>query len=117
MIRNEDDTEDTDVPVDTVAAVFLDRATKWIAVYPKSSKSANTLHSSNQALCCFEIQGLAFLLRQRAIPDLCSHSVPIESFDHRHATNQRRGREVRQNGKGRQQLRNRTVGIFHQMVA
>ncbi len=40
MRRSEDDTEDTDVPVDTVAAVFLDRATKWIAVYPKSSKSA-----------------------------------------------------------------------------
>ncbi len=44
MIRNEDDTEDTDVPVDTVAAVFLDRATKWIAVYPKSTKSAKTHH-------------------------------------------------------------------------
>ena len=40
LIRSEDDTEDTDVPVDTVAAVFLDRATTWIAVYPKSSKSA-----------------------------------------------------------------------------
>ena len=40
MIRSEDDTEDTDVPVDTVAAVFLDRATKCIAVYPKSSGSA-----------------------------------------------------------------------------
>ncbi len=32
MIRSEDDAGDTDVPVDTVAAVFLDRATKWIAV-------------------------------------------------------------------------------------
>ena len=40
MIRSEDDAEDTDVPVDTVAVVFLDRATKWIAVYPKSSTSA-----------------------------------------------------------------------------
>ena len=40
LIRNEYDAEDTDVPVDTVAAVFLDRATKWIAVYPNSSKSA-----------------------------------------------------------------------------
>ena len=40
LLRSEDDAEDTDVPVDTVAAVFLDRATKWIAVYPKSSKSA-----------------------------------------------------------------------------
>ena len=39
MIRSEDDIEDTDVPVDTVAAVFLDKATKWIAVYPESSKS------------------------------------------------------------------------------
>ena len=44
LIRNEDDTEDTDVPVDTVAAVFVDRTTKWIAVYPKSSKSAKTHH-------------------------------------------------------------------------
>ena len=34
LIRNEDDTEYTEVPVDTVAVVFLDRATKWIAVYP-----------------------------------------------------------------------------------
>ena len=42
MIRNDNDAGDTDVPVDTVAAVFLDRATKWIAVYPRSSKSANT---------------------------------------------------------------------------
>ena len=32
MIRSEDATEDTDVPVDTVAAVFLDRATTWTAV-------------------------------------------------------------------------------------
>ena len=44
MIRNEDDTEDTDVPVDTVAVVFLDRATKWIAVYHKVVKVRQTYH-------------------------------------------------------------------------
>ena len=52
MKRSEDDAEDTDVPVDTVAAVFLDRATKWIVVYPKSSKSAKHFIEAMNHFAC-----------------------------------------------------------------
>ena len=41
MIKNDGEGEESDIPVDTVALVMLDRATQWIAVYPKATKSAD----------------------------------------------------------------------------
>ena len=94
------------------------RATKWIAVYPKSSKSAK---HTIEAMMHFagSKDRVSNFYRQRARAGHSSQSVPVEAFDrnYRNATNQRRGREVRPNGKGRQMFRNRAVGIFHQMVA
>ncbi len=38
-----DTTDDDGLPVDTSALVLLDKATGWVAVYPKASKP--TLHT------------------------------------------------------------------------
>ena len=35
--------EDASFPIDTVAVVLCDRGTKWVAVYPKTTKQPNTL--------------------------------------------------------------------------
>ncbi len=40
LIKNDDEEEDSDIPINTVAEVMLDRATQWIAACPKASKTA-----------------------------------------------------------------------------
>ncbi len=57
LIKSDDDDEDTDVPVNTVVVVFLDRSTKWIVVCPKASRAAEHV-----AFCWFERQDLELIL-------------------------------------------------------
>ncbi len=97
----------------------MDRATKWIAVYPKSSRSAKHTIEAMKHFAGSKDKVSNFYCDDA--PELITAARARQRrffySNYRNATNQPRGREVRQNGKGRQQLRNRTVGIFHQMVA
>ena len=39
LVNNNGEEEDSDIPVNIVAVVLLDGATRWIAVYPTASKT------------------------------------------------------------------------------
>ncbi len=40
LIKSDDEDVDSDIPINTVAVVMLDRATQWIALCPTTSNTA-----------------------------------------------------------------------------
>ena len=65
-VDTDDEEEDVNFPVNTVAVVLYDRATRWIAVYPKAAKSTVFTIEGYATFCWPHGQNLQFLLRQRA---------------------------------------------------
>ncbi len=55
LIKHDGDREDVDIPVDTVALVMLDRATQWIAAYPKATNTAE-----HAIVACQHFAGLKY---------------------------------------------------------